>query len=195
VVGKRAIFSALRIVAKHNIAEMLKGVNEISSDLHSLSHQLHSSRLEHVGLASAIKGLCKEMGEKYHIRICFSDSACPRDVPKDVALCFFRVTQEAIGNVVKHSSSPTAEVELIGSSNTVTLRIADAGKGFDPERASATSGIGLVSMRERIRLVKGQLSVKSEIEHGTEIVAVVPFHTAQESETLLKINARCNVYE
>jgi|HubBroStandDraft_2_1064218.scaffolds.fasta_scaffold03358_5 PAS domain S-box-containing protein len=174
---------------RKHIAEMLKGVKEISSDLHSLSHQLHSSKLEHVGLASAIKGLCEEMSEKYDIRISFSDSACPRDVPKDVALCFFRVTQEAMGNVVKHSSSPTAEVELIGSSNAVTLRIADAGKGFDPERVSAASGIGLVGMRERIRLVKGQLSVKSEIEHGTEIVAVVPYHTANESETLFKIDA------
>jgi PAS domain S-box-containing protein len=156
------------------VLEILKGTKEMSSDLHSLSHQLHSSKLELVGLVSALSGLCKEMGEKYKIDIHFTKSGALPKIAKDVELCLFRVTQEALGNVVKHSQSKGAQVELGANSMGVSLRVTDAGKGFEPNLSNPAAGIGLVGMRERLRLVGGRLSVKSELLHGTEIIAEVP---------------------
>jgi PAS domain S-box-containing protein len=156
------------------VLEILRGTKEMSSDLHSLSHQLHSSKLELVGLVSALSGLCKEMGEKYKIDIHFTKSGALPNIAKDVELCLFRVTQEALGNVVKHSQSKGAQVELGANSMGVSLRVTDAGKGFEPDLSNPAAGIGLVGMRERLRLVGGRLSVKSELLHGTEIIAEVP---------------------
>ena len=160
--------------AREHLTEILRGVKEMSSDIHSLSHQLHSSKLEHVGLVPAIRALCTEISDKYSVEIIFSESGCPPDIPKDAALCLFRVTQEAIGNVVKHSGSSYAKVEVAGNGSGITLRITDAGRGFDPERPKELLGLGLVGMRERLRLVAGRLSVKSGLHHGTEILAEVP---------------------
>ena len=156
------------------LLEMLKGTEEMSSDLHALSHQLHSSRLEHVGLVPALNGLCKELGEKCKIEVHFAAREFPLNIPKDVQLCLFRVTQEALGNVVKHSDAKSAHVELSSNANGMSLRITDAGRGFDPDRGNPDAGIGLVGMRERLRLVGGRLSVKSGPMSGTEVFAEVP---------------------
>ena len=154
--------------------KMLKGSQDMTDDMHSLSHQLHSSKLEHVGLVAALDGLCREIGEKYRIDIQFTNCEFPVNLPKDVALCLFRVAQEALGNVVKHSQSKNAHVELGANENGVSLRIKDEGKGFDPHDSNPSAGIGLVGMTERLRLVAGRLSIRSELMRGTEIVAEVP---------------------
>lgn len=164
-----------QVEQRTGVQEILKGTKEMSADLHSLSHQLHSSKLELVGLVSALSGLCKEMGEKYKIEILFTKSGTLPKIPKDVELCLFRVSQEALGNVVKHSQSKSARVELGANLIGLSLRIADAGKGFEPDLDNPAAGIGLVGMRERLRLVGGRLSVKSEPQRGTEILAEVPF--------------------
>jgi len=98
----------------------------------------------------------------------------PLGIPKDVSLCLFRVTQEALRNVVKHSQAKLAQVELEANANRVSLRIRDEGKGFDPEGTGPSTGIGLVGMTERLRLVGGRLSIRSEFMRGTEILAEVP---------------------
>jgi PAS domain S-box-containing protein len=98
------------VVARGKVREMLKKNREMSTDMHSLSHQLHSSRLEHVGLASALAGLCEEMTAKHLISIEFAECEISCTIPKDVALCFFRIAQEALGNVIKHSQSKHAHV-------------------------------------------------------------------------------------
>jgi PAS domain S-box-containing protein len=160
--------------ARESVLEMLKGTKELSSDLHTLSHELHSSRLEHVGLVSALHGLCREMSEKYKIAVHLSDCDVRLDIPKDVALCLFRVAQESLGNVVKHSKAKGAKVTVGANATCIWLRISDAGRGFDLGLQNACAGIGLIGMRERLRLVGGTLVVKSEPEHGTEILAEVP---------------------
>ncbi len=157
---------------------LLKRNHEISSDLHSLSHQLHSSKLEHVGLAPALRGLCEELSSKFKVQIEFTErGVCPK-IPKDVALCLFRVAQEALGNVVKHSRAKQAQVELSSTSNGIHLRVVDAGEGFDPDVRGTHAGIGLVSMRERLRLVGGELSVQSAPMRGAEILAEVPLRVS-----------------
>jgi PAS domain S-box-containing protein len=164
------------------VLELLRRTREISSDMHSLSHQLHSSKLEHVGLVPALKGLCKEIAQKYKIAIQFTDRECPTNVPKDVALCLFRVTQEALGNVVKHSGAADAQVELLGNENGLRLRILDTGKGFDPSLQNPDAGIGLIGMNERLRLVGGTLTVKSEPKRGTDVSAYVPLTASANSD-------------
>jgi len=168
--------------AREKILDMLKGAKEISSDLHSLSHQLHSSKLEHVGLGSALGGLCKEIGLKHEIDVRFAEIDVPSQIPKDVSLCLFRVAQEALNNVVKHSQSSSAQVELRGKTGSVTVRISDAGQGFDPCLENRSAGIGLAGMRERLRLVNGQLVVTSQPKRGTEILAEVPLASLEEVE-------------
>jgi PAS domain S-box-containing protein len=156
------------------IAEILKGTRELSSDLHSLSHQLHSTKLELLGLVSALRGLCEELGAKFKIQIEFAERGIASEIPKDVALCLFRVAQEALGNVVKHSRAKQAHVELTATSNGIRVRVVDAGVGFDPAVRNGSAGLGLVSMRERLRLIGGGLSVQSAPMRGTEILAAVP---------------------
>jgi PAS domain S-box-containing protein len=171
-----------------SVLEMFEGTREMASDLHSLSHQLHSSKLEHVGLVPAINGLCKEISQKYKLAIRFSHFDVPQDIPKDVALCLFRVAQGALGNVVKHSESAEAQVQLRADAAEITLRISDQGCGFDSRFQNSGAGIGLIGMSERLRLVGGRLSVRSEPNRGTEILAEVPV-AASTSETQVKAQA------
>jgi PAS domain S-box-containing protein len=161
--------------------EMLERIKDMSSDLHALSHQLHSSRLEHVGLVSALMELCKEVSEKYKIRVSFNGPELGRRVPKDVALCLFRVAQEALGNVVKHSHANSAELELGTSADGLSMRIRDDGRGFRTDTTAPGTGIGLIGMHERMRLVAGRLLIKSEPMRGTEILVEVPLHAAEGS--------------
>ena len=162
------------VEARAAVLEMLKRTKEMSTDIHSLSHRLHSSKLEFVGLVPALIGLCKEIGNKHKIGVHFTAGRSRINITKEVALCLFRVTQEALSNIVKHSQAKSADVELGVNSKTVSLRITDSGRGFDPDLNNPDGGIGLVSMRERLRLVGGKLSVKSEPMQGTEIFAEVP---------------------
>jgi PAS domain S-box-containing protein len=159
---------------RDSILEMLRRTKEISSDLHSLSHQLHSSKLEHVGLAPALAGHCREISKKYKMEVHFIESEKVVKIPKDLSLCLFRVAQEALANAVKHSGSKSVQVELSGSASTVTLRISDSGRGFDPSSQRPNAGIGLIGMSERLRLVGGCLAVKSRPDCGAEILAEVP---------------------
>jgi PAS domain S-box-containing protein len=156
------------------VRELWNRTQEISSDVHRLSHQLHSSKLEHVGLGPALMGLCGEISEKYGIQVEFTDRTVPSEIPKDVALCLFRVAQEALSNVVKHSQAKQAQVELCNVSNEIRLQVVDAGSGFDLALRRTDVGIGLVGMRERLRLVGGRLSVQSAPMRGTEVLAEVP---------------------
>jgi len=166
--------SPQEVEQRNSVQEMLRGTKEMSSDLHTLSHQLHSSKLEHVGLMPALRGLCKDFSEKYKIEVQFTECEFPLDVPKDVALCLFRVAQEALGNAIKHSGTREAQVEIRTNASGISLRISDQGKGFDPAIKNPAAGIGLIGMTERLRLVGGRLLVKSETDCGTEILAEVP---------------------
>jgi signal transduction histidine kinase len=122
----------------------------------------------------AVSSLCKEISEKYEIQVRFTESGFPQNISKDVALCLFRVTQEALGNIAKNSQAKSSHVELGASSNGVSLRIKDEGKGLGPNDTNRGGGLGLVGMTERLRLVGGRLSIKSELMRGTEILAEVP---------------------
>jgi PAS domain S-box-containing protein len=162
-----------------SVKEMLEAIREMSTDMHALSHRLHSSKLEHVGLVPAISGLCREIAEKYKMVLDFEQSGCSHLIPKDVALCLFRVAQEALANVLKHSKAQCARVELRGSGDRITLLVSDDGRGFDPRLQNPQAGIGLIGMAERLRLLKGKLTVNSDPNRGTEIIAELPLAIAE----------------
>lgn len=147
-------------------------VRDIATSVRNLSHQLHPARLEMLGLAPALRSLCRDMSSAHRLRIDFEHEPFNGPIPYDAALCLFRVTQEALRNVVKHSVSPVAQVRLSHAQGVVQLHITDSGRGFSLQPAEG--GLGLVSMRERVHFVGGQMAVRSMPGQGTRIDVSVP---------------------
>jgi PAS domain S-box-containing protein len=158
----------------HSLTEV---ATEIASSIHNLSHRLRPSLLDLLGPVASIERLCRELSDRHNLEIRFVHHSIPEQTPKDVTLCLYRITQEALRNVVKHSGVAEAEVELLGHDDRIDLCISDSGAGFNPESAQRTSGLGLISMQERLRLVGGHLSVESEPSHGTRIRVRIPRRT------------------
>jgi PAS domain S-box-containing protein len=149
-------------------------ITEIGQDVQGLSHRLHSSKLDYLGLATAAKSFCTELSEKTKVEIVFGHSGIPRTLSKDVSLCLFRVLQEGLQNAVKHSGVRSFAVDLQGTEESIELTVTDTGSGFEEQDALTRHGLGLISMRERLQLVHGELSVKSQPGAGTTIRARVP---------------------
>jgi PAS domain S-box-containing protein len=160
---------------KQRLEDIRIHCSEIAGDVQSLSHQLHSSKLEYLGIVAAIRGFCTELSKQHELNIKFSERNVPTHLPKDVSLCLFRIAQEALHNAVKYSGVSQFIVELSGVEGAVQLVVSDAGAGFDVEAAKKNRGLGLLSMQERIHLVHGTFSVESRPGYGTRIIAAAPF--------------------
>ncbi len=156
-------------------------LSDIATDIQALSHRLHSSKLEYLGLVAAATSFCKELSEQQKVEIDFSHTDIPRSVPKEISLCLFRVLQETLQNAVKHSGVRHFKVELHGTEGDIQLTVSDLGVGFDPQDAIHRRGLGLISMRERMQLVSGEISIKSQPGSGTTIHARVPFNSISDS--------------
>jgi PAS domain S-box-containing protein len=181
--GQRVVGLAMQL---HNCAQVLpNGSSErvcvqkasdqataLVHDLQAFSHRLHSAQLEHLGIASAAAGLCRELSEQHHVEIDFSHSGVPENLSKDIALCLFRVLQEALNNAVRHSGVRHFRVMLRGTPAEIRLEVIDAGRGFDP-KAVIGHGLGLISMQERLSLVNGEVFIESRPGGGTTIRARV----------------------
>lgn len=161
--------------AHHDLAALFEKTNRISGDVQRLSHQLHSSRLDYLGLPAALRRLCEEFAEQHDIPTECVITVAPVDIAREISLCLFRVAQECLSNTAKHSAAKHARVELHCDGTTVRMNISDDGTGFNPEQVGARRepGLGLISMRERLRLVNGEFSVRSEPGVETTISAVV----------------------
>ena len=153
-------------------------VKRLSADVHRISHELHPAKLEQLGLVAAVRGFCKEFAMAHEMAIEFADRSVPRAVPEATALCLYRIAQEALHNVVKHSGGTGARVELAMEGSELRLAITDDGIGFDPQTMRANGSLGLVSMGERARFVHGLLSVESQAGKGTKIEVRVPIAAA-----------------
>jgi PAS domain S-box-containing protein len=147
---------------------------EISNDLQALSHELHPPRLLHLGVVPAMRGFCGELSAQKNVVIDFSNENVPRSVPSDVALCLFRVLQEALHNAVRHSRVRQFNAHLRGTEDAVDLIVRDEGVGFDIDAVSRGAGLGLTSMKERLKLVGGELFIESQATRGTTILARAP---------------------
>jgi PAS domain S-box-containing protein len=156
------------------IGELQMQTSEIAADVQSLSHELHSSRLQYLGLSAALRGFCQEFSEQQRVEVDFKTHDLPTALPPEISLCFFRVLQEALHNAAKHSGGRNFDVRLWATPDEIQLTIRDSGVGFDVEATKASRGLGLVSMRERLKLLNGTLSIESQLRRGTTIHARVP---------------------
>jgi signal transduction histidine kinase len=166
---------------RSRMGELKKQTSEIAADIQSLSHELHSAKLQYLGITAAVRGFCREFGEQQRVEIGFQTHDLPNPVPPDISLCLFRVLQEALHNSVKHSGVRHFEVRLWGTSDAIHLTVSDSGAGFDREEAKISRGLGLVSMEERLKLLKGTLSIESQPKRGTTIHACAPLSSGTDS--------------
>lgn len=159
---------------RSRLRELRKQTIEISNDVQALSHELHSSKLEYLGVVAGIRSWCREFAERQKIQIDFRDDVS-NVLPFDIGLALFRVLQEALHNAIKHSGVKRLEVQMLERSEEVHLIVSDSGKGFDLEAAKQLGGLGLTSMRERVRLVNGEMEIQSKPIGGTTIYVRIPF--------------------
>jgi PAS domain S-box-containing protein len=173
------------------VRDLSTHVAEIGTAIQTISHRLHSSKLEYLGIVGAAKSFCNELSEQQHVKIDFRHTNVPDDICREASLCLFRILQEALHNAVKHSGVRRFYVNLAGVGNDVELSVQDAGLGFDVQAALNYPGLGLVSMRERITLVGGEISIASKPNCGTLINVRVP--VAELARTDLSIPAKAIV--
>jgi PAS domain S-box-containing protein len=155
---------------------------EISTSVQSISYHLHSPQLEYLGIVAAMRGFCREFAARHSTEINFTNDEIPSPISREISLCLYRVLQEALHNAVQHSKVKHFEVRLGCSANQIELTVSDRGAGFDMEEATRQGGLGLISMRERVRLVNGGILIDSKPMSGTRIHVHVPIGSAEISE-------------
>jgi signal transduction histidine kinase len=156
-----------------DIGKAHKQISDLGGDIQALSHRLHSSKLEYLGLTAAAGNFCRELSDRHGVVVDFHSTGVPRELPQEISVCLFRVLQEALQNATKHSGCRHFKAQLIGTLNEVHLTVRDLGVGFDPAGAGTNRGLGLISMKERLKLVGGELSIDSQPQLGTTIHARV----------------------
>jgi signal transduction histidine kinase len=163
-----------RSAVRLRLLELRTRAEEVSVALHRLSHQLHPSTLDHLGLVAAVRGYCEETARWHGLEIDLACGDMPAVVRKDAALCLFRIVQEAIRNVIRHSGAARACVALWEEGGRLRLTVSDAGVGFDANAIDAKRGLGIVSMCERVRLVGGEIDIRSTPGRGTCVDVRLP---------------------
>ena len=151
-------------------------VRELSTSIHDLSHELHPLKLEQLGLVTAVRALCQEVARSHDLDVQFQHKNLPEAIPAEIALCLYRIAQEALRNVIKHSQSDVAFVDLDANATEIHLKVADQGVGLSPG-SSGRGGLGLISIRERLRQVHGRYSINSQPTSGTCLEVRVPLST------------------
>ncbi len=157
-----------------------KQLVQVTHDVRRVSYGLHSSMIEDLGLSTALEALCEEFERVRGIHVQFDGDIDDVTVPATTASVFYRIAQESITNAAQHAQAREVHIELQRTGDTIELLVADDGAGFIPEQAGGHGGLGLVNMRERMRLVNGTLSVTSQPGRGTTIRASVPLERAGE---------------
>jgi two-component system sensor histidine kinase UhpB len=158
------------------LSRAMETTQDISTSVRELSHRLHPGKLRLIGLVGALDGLRRDFSLP-HLPIAFCHRDVPADIDHDVALCLFRVAQEALGNAIKHSNARHVSVDLTGGPSSLTLTITDDGKGFDVDGVP-NGGLGLVSMRERVESIAGALEIQASRSSGTCLRVSVPTHAS-----------------
>jgi signal transduction histidine kinase len=161
----------------HKIGEEL--VN-LSGSVHDISRRLHPSILEDLGLADAIQSECNSLARREQIEVRFESRDYPPHTPIYISLCLYRVTQESLRNIVKHARATQVHVSLTGGNDMIHLLIKDNGRGFNPIHVPGEPGLGLISMRERVRLIQGKIIIRSQPGQGTVIEIKAPLKEVTE---------------
>jgi PAS domain S-box-containing protein len=170
--------TSLNVRLKAQFSEMKSRIMELASALHDLSREIHPSNLSRLGFRAALQGLCRDMTERGLLVHLICESV-PNSLPPQISLCLFRVAQESLNNVMKHSGVREAKVDVAAETGRIRMRITDRGKGFDAASKDFQPGLGILSMRERLLLIGGEFSARKRPEGGMEIEARVQFNSAQ----------------
>ena len=168
--------------ADSQLDALLKESSEILADVKASAHELYSPRLEYLGIAGVMRSFCQDFGAQKSAEIDFKSDGLPGHVPPDITLCLFRVLQEAVHNAVQHSGVRQFHGRLWATSDEIHLTVSDCGVGFDLETARKARGLGLNRMEERLKLVKGKLSIDSQPKRGATIHASVPLNLEKDSK-------------
>jgi signal transduction histidine kinase len=174
--------------SRARVRDLSLRAGEIATDVHNLSHELHPSKLQTLGLVAAVQSLCQDTSRQYFLDVAFTAGTLPKSIDPGVSLCVYRIAQEALHNVARHSQARHAAVRIAVEDDTLSLQIADSGIGFDSR--ARHDGLGLVSMRERVALARGQFVIHAFPGHGTRIGVRVPVAVADPSLPLAKTRAR-----
>jgi PAS domain S-box-containing protein len=161
------------------LRRMKQEMIELSAVVHGISRQLHPSILDDLGLVNAIEAECMNFSQREGIQVKFTSKNVPATLPRDLALCLYRIAQESLRNIAKHAKTDKAVVSLAGTDGGILLSVRDYGMGFDPARVRGNGCLGLISMAERVRLIQGDLSVESRPGQGTRIEVRVPLTSGQ----------------
>ena len=159
----------------YHVGELLIQTTTLTTDVNTMSHALHSTKIQMLGLVAAMKSVCHDFGQQHNMEIDFASDDFDSAFPAEVSLALFRILQEALRNASKHSGVKHVEVQLRETSGEVHLIVRDSGKGFDLDSATQGQGLGLTSMQERVRLLNGTFTIRSKPMGGTIIYARVPF--------------------
>ncbi len=160
--------------ANRQLRELVNSASELGADLHTLSHSLHSSTLERLGLVHGVQAFCKEFQAKHGVQVKFKHNEIPQAVDPDTALCLFRIIQEGLRNVHRHSGTTKAQVDVKKELDKLRVFIFDEGTGFDTRKQGTKQGLGLLSMEARTRMLGGHFEIHSEPGKGTRLEAWVP---------------------
>jgi signal transduction histidine kinase len=175
VQGLTTAFPEMTVQAHGRIEELSRFTSEILAEIIQVSQQLHPSTLDLLGLPLALRGYCREFANRSGIPVeCSCTDVLPEKIEEEVAVSFFRILEEALGNVAQHGHASKVSVELTGRSRTLLLRVADNGVGFEPQKSKAATGLGFIRMKERLRSIGGELVVWSTPMRGTRIEARSP---------------------
>jgi signal transduction histidine kinase len=159
---------------RDEILNLRRRTEELSNDVRNMTHHLHPGALEHLGLVPALRSHCSDFSRHQHIQVRFTAEGEVGHIPREVALSLYRIAQEALRNVAKHSGAREAWVEIARRGHHLRLLVLDEGRGFAPSKTKGNLGLGLISIKERVQLIHGSLSVSSAPEHGTRIEVYVP---------------------
>lgn len=161
--------------AAHELEPLRVQLEGLADDLHRLAYTLHPSLLQHAGLQAAIEDHIHRVAQRTGLRILLKAQGLPDTISLDRSTCLFRVLQESLQNIIKHADATEVSVKLSGAPKGVGLSVTDNGKGFDPlEQNALRTGLGLISMQERLRSVQGFLRVHSRPVGGTKVCAWIP---------------------
>ena len=162
------------VVSAARLVPIQSRLAEISTEVHRMSYELHPSKLDHLGLAPALRTFCKDLSRSRGIKVDFKSTPIAPELPRDITLCVFRVAQEAVHNAAKYSSAAEVKVRLVVTSHCLELEVSDNGGGFDTNSEKSTKGLGITSMHERVRLVSGDFSIVSAPRRGTTVRVTIP---------------------
>jgi PAS domain S-box-containing protein len=161
-----------KTVATDRLDNLREELDNLCTDIHAISHDLHSFKLQHLGLRAALKDLCRRLNQPdFHVNLDVDDMDDPAS--KEISLCMYRIVQEALNNALRHAHARVVAVTITNSQDTFYMAIQDTGVGF--EKSASPQGLGLISMTERLKLVKGDLKLVSIPGRGTEIWVSIPY--------------------